>query len=56
MTEITLFPQPRQLERKPGVFALNRHTRLFAAQGEIGEWLAGLFASSHRLRPSRASA
>ncbi len=40
MTEITLFPQPQQLSRKPGEFTLNRHTRIFAADGEIGEWLA----------------
>lgn len=40
MTEITLFPQPQRLERKPGAFLLNRHTRVFAVEGEIGELLA----------------
>lgn len=41
MTEITLFPQPQALERKPGAFTLNAHTRVFAAEGAIGETLAG---------------
>ena len=40
MTEITLFPQPLQLEVKPGRFTINRHTRIFAADSAIGELLA----------------
>ena len=40
MPEITLFPQPQQMERKPGAFTINRHTRVFAADGALGEWLA----------------
>lgn len=40
MTEITLFPEPRHLQRQPGAFRLNRHSRVFAAEGEIGERLA----------------
>jgi hexosaminidase len=40
MPEITLFPQPQQLERKAGAFTINAHTRLFSADGEIGEMLA----------------
>lgn len=40
MAEITLFPQPRKLERKTGSFAINRHTRIFAADSAIGEMLA----------------
>ncbi|MCY3865010.1 MAG: beta-N-acetylhexosaminidase [Chloroflexi bacterium] len=40
MPEITLFPQPQQLERQPGAFTLNAHTRLFAANRALGEMLA----------------
>ncbi len=40
MSELTLFPQPQQLERQPGAFTLNAHTRLFAAEGALGEMLA----------------
>ena len=40
MPEITLFPQPQQLERQPGAFTLNAHTRLFAADSMLGEMLA----------------
>lgn len=40
MTEITLFPQPRTLERKAGSFTLNAHTRIFAADSALGELLA----------------
>ena len=40
MTDITLFPQPQQLERKPGAFTINKHTRVFAANGAHGERLA----------------
>ena len=40
MSEITLFPQPQQLERQPGAFTINRHTRLFAADSALGERLA----------------
>ena len=40
MSDITLFPQPRQLERKPGGFTLNAHSRIFAAYGAPGEILA----------------
>ena len=40
MPEITLFPQPQQLERQPGAFMLNKHTRIFAADGAPGELLA----------------
>jgi len=40
MLEITLFPQPQQLERQPGAFTINRHTRLFAADSALGERLA----------------
>ena len=40
MTEITLFPQPRQLERKSGSFTINQHTRIFAEDAELGDMLA----------------
>ena len=40
MAEITLFPQPRELERRAGSFTLNRHTRVFAADSALGEMLA----------------
>ena len=40
MPEITLFPEPQQLERQPGDFTLNAHTRLFAADSALGEMLA----------------
>ena len=40
MAEITLFPQPRQLERKTGSFTINRHTRIFAEDAALGEMLA----------------
>ena len=40
MSELTLFPHPQQLKRKPGAFRLNKHSRLFAADRAIGEWLA----------------
>ncbi len=40
MARITLFPQPQQLEQKPGAFTLNRHTRVFAADGALGDMLA----------------
>lgn len=40
MAEITLFPHPRQLERKPATFTLNAHTRVFAADSALGELLA----------------
>ena len=40
MQAITLFPQPQQIERKPGAFVLNKHTRVFAADAALGELLA----------------
>lgn len=40
MSEITLFPQPQNIEVKPGAFTINAHTRLFSADGGIGEMLA----------------
>jgi hexosaminidase len=40
MTDITLFPQPQQLQRKAGAFTLNAHTRVFASDGAPGEMLA----------------
>lgn len=40
MSDITLFPQPQQLQRKPGAFTLNTHTRVFANGGAPGEMLA----------------
>ena len=40
MAEITLFPQPRELEFQTGGFTLNRHTRIFAADSAIGATLA----------------
>jgi len=40
MTEITLFPQPQQLERRAGAFTINAHTRVFAADAALGERLA----------------
>lgn len=40
MSEITLFPQPQSIERKPGAFTINKHTRVFAANGAYGELLA----------------
>lgn len=40
MSDITLFPQPQQLERQPGDFTLNAHTRVFAADGALGDMLA----------------
>ena len=40
MPEITLFPQPQRLERQPGAFRLNAHTRLFASDRALGEMLA----------------
>jgi len=40
MTEITLFPQPQRLERQPGAFTLNAHTRVFASDRALGEMLA----------------
>ena len=40
MTEITLFPQPQNIERKPGAFNINAHTRVFSADATIGETLA----------------
>ena len=41
MPEITLFPQPQQLESRAGAFTINAHTRLFAADAALGERLAG---------------
>ncbi len=41
MSELTLFPQPRSLERKPGAFRLNVHSRVFAADSGLGDMLAG---------------
>ncbi|MCY3832415.1 MAG: beta-N-acetylhexosaminidase [Chloroflexi bacterium] len=40
MPELTLFPQPQQVERQAGEFTLNAHTRLFSHEGEIAEQLA----------------
>ena len=40
MSEITLFPQPQQLERKPGQFTLNADTRILADDRKLGERLA----------------
>lgn len=40
MDKITLFPQPRELEVKAGGFAINRHTRIFAADSALAEMLA----------------
>ncbi len=40
MTEITLFPQPQNIEVKPGAFTINAHTRIFSADNAIGEMLA----------------
>lgn len=40
MQEIALFPQPQHIERKPGAFMLNRYSRVFAADGALGERLA----------------
>ncbi len=40
MNAISLFPQAQQLERKPGAFTLNAHTRLFAADDALGNRLA----------------
>ncbi len=40
MTEITLFPQPQNIEVKPGVFRINAHTRIFSADSATGEMLA----------------
>ena len=40
MTEITLFPQPQSIERKPGAFTLNARSRVFAADAALGETLA----------------
>ncbi len=40
MSEITLFPQPQNIERKPGAFRINAHTRLFSADSAIAEMLA----------------
>lgn len=40
MSALALFPQPQQLERKPGAFRLNAHTRLFAADPALGDRLA----------------
>ena len=40
MTELTLFPQPQQMERQAGDFTLNAHTRLFSHDVELAEQLA----------------
>ena len=40
MTGLTLFPHPRELERRAGEFTLNAHTRIFAADSSLGELLA----------------
>ena len=40
MAEITLFPQPQNMEVLPGAFTINAHTRLFSADSAIGETLA----------------
>ena len=41
MPELTLFPQPQHLQRKPGAFTIDAHTRIFAADGVPGDMLAG---------------
>lgn len=40
MSDITLFPQPQQFERKAGAFSINAHTRIFSADSALGERLA----------------
>ena len=40
MSVITLFPQPRQLECRPGSFSINAHTRLFSSDLALGANLA----------------
>ena len=40
MSEVTLFPQPQQLERRAGAFSLNAHTRLFSHESDLAEKLA----------------
>ena len=40
MPDPTLFPQPQHLERKPGAFSINAHTRIFAADEDLGDTLA----------------
>ena len=41
MADITLFPQPRQLERGEDRFTLDRDTRIVAPERDLGELLAG---------------
>ena len=40
MTDITLFPQPQQLELAPGQFTLDADTRIITGDIKAGEWLA----------------
>ena len=40
MSEITLFPQPQTIDRRSGDFRVNAHSRIFAADSQIGEMLA----------------
>ena len=40
MSQITLFPQPQQIESRPGAFQLDADTAIVASQRQLGEMLA----------------